>query len=489
MNIAGRIARGHTLPQIIQGGMGIAVSNWKLARSVSLLGEFGVVSGTAIDSVVVRELQSGDPHGRLRTLEKYPDQEIVRYLEKNFYVKGGIPEGKPFRLLPIHRFNPTIRSQRILSAATYSEVILAKEGHDGLIGINLMAKLKRHTLAGMYGAMLAGVDAVLMGAGIPVEEAVALQHLAGAGTARLRLEVDTSQAPEHTEPFFYELNPANIIANPEPLPCPAFFPIISSELLANILYKKLPQGCISGWIIEGPTAGGHNAPPRNKGIDENQNPVYDERDSVNVQRVVDMGFPVYLAGGYGSPEGLKSALALGATGIQVGTLFSLTTESGYPAAYKEKMIASIHRGEVKVRTDGRLSSTGFPFKTVELEGTLGIPENLAQRVRICDLGYLQTAYLDRSGRLQGRCSAEPIDTYVQKGGHIEDTYRRACLCNGLLANIGLGQVQKWGKESQLFTAGDDLVNIPLGSAENPSYSAEDVIRYLRGETVHNHTQQ
>ena len=29
-------------PMIIQGGMGVAVSNWRLARSVSLLGELGV---------------------------------------------------------------------------------------------------------------------------------------------------------------------------------------------------------------------------------------------------------------------------------------------------------------------------------------------------------------------------------------------------------------------------------------------------------------
>src|SRR5690606_30537557 len=102
------------------------------------------------------------------------------------------------------------------------------------------------------------------------------------------------------------------------------------------------------------------------------------------------------------------------------------------------------------------------------------------RKRICDLGYLQTAYLDEHGRVQGRCPAEPVDVYVRKGGKVEDTERRACLCNGLMANIGLGQEQKWGAEQPLFTAGDDLVKLPLGSADDPSYSAEDVIRYLHG---------
>ena len=55
-----------TLPLIIQGAMGIAVSDWRLARVVSRLGHLGMVSVTAIDSVLVRRLQDGDPHGNVR---------------------------------------------------------------------------------------------------------------------------------------------------------------------------------------------------------------------------------------------------------------------------------------------------------------------------------------------------------------------------------------------------------------------------------------
>ena len=158
------------VPQIIQGGMGVGVSSWRLARRVAELGEIGVVSGTGIDTVVVRELQQGDPNGRLGVLAAYPDPEIVAWLRERFYVEGGLEEGKGYKLLPIHRFKPTLQSQRVLAAATFSEVALAKEGHDGLVGINLLAKLKRYTLPCLYGALLAGVDAVMMGAGIPVEE-------------------------------------------------------------------------------------------------------------------------------------------------------------------------------------------------------------------------------------------------------------------------------------------------------------------------------
>src|SRR5690606_41704321 len=108
-----------------------------------------------------------------------------------------------------------------------------------------------------------------------------------------------------------------------------------------------------------------------------------------------------------------------------------------------------------------------------------VPENLARRERICDLGYLQQAYLDEKGRVQGRCPAEPVADYVRKGGKEEDTHRRACLCNGLMANIGLGQTQKWGPEERLLTAGDELLRLPLGSAEHPRYGAADVIAYHR----------
>ena len=40
------------LPGIIQGGMGIGVSGWRLARAVSSHGQLGVVSGTAVESLL-----------------------------------------------------------------------------------------------------------------------------------------------------------------------------------------------------------------------------------------------------------------------------------------------------------------------------------------------------------------------------------------------------------------------------------------------------
>ena len=56
-----------------------------------------------------------------------------------------------------------------------------------------------------------------------------------------------------------------------------------------------------------------------------------------------------------------------------------------------------------------------------------------------------------------RCSAEPVANYVAKGGKIEDTVGRKCLCNALMANIGHAQTRKDGSaEPPLVTIGDDL---------------------------------
>ena len=65
-------------PMIIQGGMGVAVSSWQMARAVALAGELGVVSGTALDAVLARRLQDGDPGGHgVRALAHFPDQRLA----------------------------------------------------------------------------------------------------------------------------------------------------------------------------------------------------------------------------------------------------------------------------------------------------------------------------------------------------------------------------------------------------------------------------
>src|SRR5512133_3737517 len=155
-------------PQIIQGGMGVAVSGWLLARTVSRLGQLGVVSGTALAVVLARRLQLGDPPGELRhALAQFPFPQIAAQVLAEYFIPGGKAPSAPFKLTPM----PTVRSRRELVNLTvvsnYVEVFLAKLGHQGLVCINYLEKIQLPTLASLYGAMLAGVDYILMGAGIP----------------------------------------------------------------------------------------------------------------------------------------------------------------------------------------------------------------------------------------------------------------------------------------------------------------------------------
>ena len=86
------------LPRIIQGGMGVAVSSWRLARAVSTRGQLGVVSGTGIDTVIARRLQMGDPGGHLRTaFDAFPVPEIARRVWDRHYIEGGKAPGAAYK--------------------------------------------------------------------------------------------------------------------------------------------------------------------------------------------------------------------------------------------------------------------------------------------------------------------------------------------------------------------------------------------------------
>ena len=67
-----------THPLIIQGGMGVGVSNWVLAKAVSLRGQLGVVSGTCVDTLLVRRLQDGDEGGHMRrAMAAFPIPDVA----------------------------------------------------------------------------------------------------------------------------------------------------------------------------------------------------------------------------------------------------------------------------------------------------------------------------------------------------------------------------------------------------------------------------
>lgn len=463
------------LPAIIQGGMGAGVSNWRLARAVSRRGQLGVVSGVALDTLLVRRLEDGDPEGHVRrAMTHFPIPRRAAETLDRYFRPGGRPPGTPYSLLPMHRQVVGAARQQLTMLGAFVEVWLAKEGHAGPVGMNLLTKIPLPNPASLYGAMLAGVDHVLMGAGIPVEVPGVLDLLAEHRPVALRLEVKDLPAGAREE---VRLDPLeHWEAPPPPLRRPSFVPVIASHSLAAILARKA-TGRVDGFVIEGPAAGGHNAPPRGEPrVNARGEPLYGERDEVDLAKVRDLGLPFWVAGGTGRPERLREALAAGAAGVQVGTLFAYCDESGLAEELKRSVLAHAARGEVDVRTDARASSTGFPFKVVDWPGN---PAARVTRERICDLGYLREAYVTPAGTVGYRCAAEPEDAYVQKGGKLEDTVGRACLCNGLTATIGHGQVRDGGRtEPPLVTSGDDLMAIAGFLAGRSRYTAGDVVDYL-----------
>jgi nitronate monooxygenase len=97
-----------TEPLIIQGGMGAGVSNWVLARAVSKTGQLGVVSGTALDSIMARRLQNGDTDGAMRrALGAFPDSAIAKRILDRYFVTGGKQGAEPFRPIPMFGMNPS----------------------------------------------------------------------------------------------------------------------------------------------------------------------------------------------------------------------------------------------------------------------------------------------------------------------------------------------------------------------------------------------
>ena len=451
--------------------MGVGVSNWRLAHAVSRAGQLGVVSGSVLDTVMVRRLQDGDPGGHVRrAAAQFPIPEAGAAIVRRFLLPEGRSPGAPYKLLPMYHARVSAARQRVTMLANFVEVWLAKEGHDGPVGLNLLTKVQMPNLASLYGAMLAGVDFVIMGAGVPREIPGALDALAEHRPARLRLDVESGR---RDDVVWLEFDPRDHWEPVAPLTRPKFLAVVSANSLAMSLARK-STGQVDGFVVEGPTAGGHNGWPRGElRLSAQGEPVYGERDIVDLSKLRDLGLPFWLAGGLGSPEGLRRALDAGAAGIQVGTLFALCEESGIEPGLRTRILHAAASGHAPVFTDPRASPTGYPFKVVGLE-----TETLAPRRRVCDLGYLRTAVRQADGRVIYRCPAEPTADYVRKGGALADTEGRQCLCNGLTATVGLGQVRADGPEPFLVTSGDDLETLGRLVSTWGDVRAERVVRYL-----------
>lgn len=503
--------------KLIQGGMGVYVSNWRLAKAVAM--EMpgitaGTVSGTGLDWVYVRLLQLGDPGGHiLRALTAFDEKfatGIGKKILDRYFVEGGKAPTSRFKNPPQQNVRAMdwsniipLPSQpatsvalaldneiiELLIATGFAEVWLAKEGHKGNIFINFLKKVELPLIYTMYGAMLADVDGVIVGAGNPDGLPAICSQLVNHQSVNIDISV---LYRESGEDFYVPFDPKQIADGKfalNPLHRPALLAIASLEGLVQMLAQS-PSEAPDGFIIEHHTAGGHNAGPQGPiRLDELGQPIYSALDEPDLTVIRQIGLPFWLAGGYASREKIQHALAAGATGVQVGSVFALAEESGMKPSYRTAILTEIKNGakDTELVKTTLFSPTGFPFKVVQLEGTLADDMVYAARSRVCDIGLLQQRGLskpnaDGKRQLFQRCSAAPIQGFVKKRGLPQNTESRRCLCNGLLSTVGLAQGTNLKEEPAIVTLGNHLDSIRRLSHQGQyPYWVGDVVQDLLGD--------
>ncbi|MFA6458962.1 MAG: nitronate monooxygenase [Candidatus Paceibacterota bacterium] len=454
-------------PRVIQGGMGFYISTPFLANEVSRLGGLGTVSGVAPERVMAIKLQSGDVGGHFReALSHFPFPAIAQMVLDNFFIEEGNPRGLTKRGIPVFSIKPSRLLIALCVTANFAFVWLSRQGHENPVSINYLEKIALPHVYAIVGAMLGGVDYITMGAGIPLQIPALIDSVYEGRTVKYRIPVEGKNIKSYEMTF----DPETFFGGKlPPMKKPRFLPIIASNLLASILVKKLPRGSIYGFVIEEPSAGGHNAQPRKGGA-------YGPKDEVDYAEIVKHGLPFWIGGSKASPEKLRWALSIGAEGIQVGTALALCEKSGMSPRWRTLVRKLGYRGTLRVKTDFTASPAGFPFKVGVIPNTLSETDIYTSRERSCAHGVLVTLFERSDGSIGCRCPGEPVEAYVHKGGAESDTVDRRCLCSGLIATTGLGNED----EAPIITLGDDITRLMplLMRHEDDTYGVADVFKYL-----------
>ena len=223
-------------------------------------GRYAHVLSEAIDAK--RNDATGEAwlHGRFRpgghmrrALDQFPTRPTAERIWRTYFVPGGEHATKPFAPVPLHDVKDPPETVELGIAANFVEVLLARDGHANPVGINYLEKIQIPHLASIYGAMLAGVDYVLMGAGIPFRVPGVLDRLARHEAAHYPLALAGHAADDDAVVSF---DPRAHLRQPlPPLKRPAFLAIVGSHVLAAALLKRA-NGTIEGFVVKGPPRAG-----------------------------------------------------------------------------------------------------------------------------------------------------------------------------------------------------------------------------------------
>lgn len=464
------------VPLLLSGGMAVGISTPTLVRAVSTyeipgFGSglcLGITSGTAAAHILARRLQQGDTSVRraldaLAALAPSLERELNE-LHDLYFVEGGKPESRPYKPVRPFDLEPPRWLRLLTMAANFTVVWECKQGHDNPVGINYLQKIELSQMPALYGAMVAGVDYVCVGAGNPAYFPGYLRRLARQEPVEQSVHVARASKP-HSIVFDPRSFGGEDLGH---LECPRFIAIVSAYEQAEHLASN-EETRPYGFVFEGPTAGGHNAPPvANYQRFTGEPPKWGDADEVDLAKVSALREPFWLAGGYGNSAGLRKALQAGAAGVQFGTILAFSDESGMALALRRSALQRIWQRSLTVATEPLMSPTGFPFKVVQLPGSLAEEAVRKERegVACCDLGHLVTLIETkrRVTRPDGTteevvevktiCPSEPLETFTRKGGVPTRRKGAICLCNGLISTAGYPGVHGAYVEPPVITAGD-----------------------------------
>lgn len=280
--------------------------------------------------------------------------------------------------------------------AAYEEVSLAKAA-EGYAGINIMVALVRDFESSVRGAIDAGADIIISGAGLP-------------------LNLPSIQSPRDT----------------------ALVPIVSSSRALEVICRKWEKLGFrpDAVVLEGPLAGGHLG-FRADSIDLEANSLARLLPPVRDVAAQHGDFPVIVAGGIYTHGDIAHFLRLGADGVQMGTRFLATEESSASAAYKRAVIEAREEDIIVAHDPG--SPCGLPFRILR-QSPMFLSALKKLRKPRCDKGYVLRK--DAGGNFS-QCPAR------------EEDGNSFCICNGLLSSAGYHPE----REEPLYTVGTNAYRV------------------------------
>jgi len=418
-------------PPLVVGGMGFNVLGPSQVNEISRLGAAGTLSAAGLRNLIVSAVQNGDEKV-IAMAKTFPFQKHIDELMLF------APDGKWHKkAVPMDQVGPKGESARMLTTiSVYVAVKIAKEGHSGVVLLNIMWKLADIVLPTIYGAMLADIDGLVFGAGVAMEAPDIVNKI----RAGQFVYYDKLYSTNCQVSLEVHKGTAEFLAKFER---PLLIPILSNFAFCNLLLREWNARYGYGpdfFILEDYRAGGHNAPPRNH-IEH-----IEEKDGINTyfEKVLGLGVPIIVAGGLehgGTRADLLYCQEKKAFGMQVGSRFALSKESNILQRLKDRIIRNNRRGRTRIITNYRSSPTGYPLKEIRLSGTLARKSVLNKRRRSCKYGQLRQG--NEKDTVKRSCPAMPSAMYRRLNPDKTlaqcraDCRGKVCLCEALLAAVGM----------------------------------------------------